>query len=55
MKFVKFACEYQQLCTKSIYRRSGNFCVIKFSCFNILYRNIFVVSDTHEKVLTVLN
>ena len=36
------------------YRRSGNFCVIKFSCFKFSCKNIFVVLDTHEDILTVL-
>ena len=36
------------------YRRSGNFCVIKFSCFKFSRKNIFVVQDTHENFLTVL-
>ena len=31
------------------YCRYGNFCAIKFSCFNISCKNTFVVSDTHEK------
>ena len=30
------------------YRRSGNFRVIKFSCFKFSRKNIFVVQDTHE-------
>ena len=36
------------------YRRSGNFRVIKFSCFKFSRKNIFVVQDTHENFLTVL-
>ena len=32
-------------------RRSGNFRVIKFSCFEFSRKNIFVVQDTHEKFL----
>ena len=36
------------------YRRSGNFRVIKFSCFKFLCKNFFVVQDTHENFLTVL-
>ena len=35
------------------YRRSGNFRVIKFSCFKFSRKNIFVVLDTHENILTV--
>ena len=31
-----------------MYRKSGNFCVIKFSC-----KNIFVVGTTHKNFLTV--
>ena len=38
----------------STYRRSGNFRVIKFSCFKFSRKNIFVVQDTHENFLTVL-
>ena len=37
------------------YRRSGNFRVRKFSCFKFSCKNIFVVWDTHENFLTVLN
>ena len=33
------------------YRRSGNFRVIKFSCFKFSCKNIFVVQDTHEDIL----
>ena len=36
-----------------VYRRSGNFRVIKFSCFKFSRKNIFVVQDTHENFLTV--
>ena len=36
----------------STYRRSGNFRVIKFSCFKFSRKNIFVVQDTHENFLT---
>ena len=34
---------------------SGNFRVTKFSCFKFSGKNIFVVWDTHENFLTVLN
>ena len=30
------------------YRRSGNFRVLKFSCFKFSLKNIFVVQDTYE-------
>ena len=36
-----------------MYCRSGNFRVIKFSCFKFSRKNIFVVQDTHENFLTV--
>ena len=36
------------------YRRSGNFCVIKFSSFKFSRKNIFMVQDSHENVLAVL-
>ena len=36
-----------------LYRRSGNFHVVKFSYF--LCKNIFVVLDTHDNFLMVLN
>ena len=48
IKFVNFACEYRQLCTKSIYRRSGNFSVAKFLCFNILCK-VFSLSQIPTK------
>ena len=35
------------------YRKSGNFRVIKFSCFKYSCKNIFVVRTTHENFLTV--
>lgn len=35
------------------YHRSGNFRVVKFLCFNLSCKNIFVVYDTHKKFLTV--
>ena len=38
-----------------VYCRSGNFRVIKFSCFKFPHKNIFMVQDTHEKFLTVLH
>ena len=31
------------------YHGSGNFCVIKFSCFKFSCQNIFLVGTTHEK------
>ena len=37
------------------YCRSGNFRVRKSSCFKYLCKNIFVVKDTNENFLTVLN
>jgi len=37
-----------------MYHRSGNFRVIKFSCFKFSRKNIFVVQDTHENFLAVL-
>ena len=33
-----------------MYRSSGNFRVIKFSCFKFSRKNIFVALDTHENV-----
>ena len=41
--------------TESLYRRSGNFRVIKFLCFKFSRKNIFVVQDTHENFLMVLH
>ena len=38
---------------KNEYRRSGNFCVIKFLCFKFK-KFFFVVLDTHKNFLTVL-
>ena len=39
---------YTMLYCVTLYRRSGNFRVIKFSCFKFSCKNIFVVQDTHE-------
>ena len=44
---------YTMLYCVTLYRRSGNFRVIKFSCFKFSRKNIFVVQDTHENFLTV--
>ena len=38
--------------SRSIYRISGNFRVVKFSCFIISCHNIFVDWVTHEKIFT---
>ena len=34
---------------RQFYHGSGNFCVIKFSCFKFSCQNIFSVRTTHEK------